>query len=381
MGDFQANFHRPEAGIRTVEGNLAGNRAAQLEKKRLHEQEEFELRKKQIIDDRYKQSSNIQNKFAGGGRMTQSETAFQEKTIGLVSIQEFKALQAKAERKNVDDHDGAGGTLQKERTAKEIAEYEKMEKKRKKKKMKEKRKIMSSLSFAHEEEEDDVEEYNIVDDARSNNIHVNECDNDNNKVNAITNIVKPMISSKKDPTVDTSFLPDQQRDRFIEDEKKKYEMEWKIKQVSMKHEKLEIVYSYWDGSGHRRSITCNKGNTIGEFLTLVHESLISEFKELYRIQIPSTDLLYIKEDLILPHDITFYDLIVTKARGKSGPLFHFDVHDDIRLGPIDTRIEKDESHPGKILERSWYERNKHIFPANRWEYYNPQKDYGNYTIS
>lgn len=27
---------------------------------------------------------------------------------------------------------------------------------------------------------------------------------------------------------------------------------------------------------------------------------------------------------------SFYDLIVTKARGKSGPLFHFDVHDDIR---------------------------------------------------
>ncbi len=44
---------------------------------------------------------------------------------------------------------------------------------------------------------------------------------------------------------------------------------------------------------------------------------------------------------ILPHDITFYDLIATKARGKSGPLFHFDVHEDVRLGPIDTRIEKD----------------------------------------
>lgn len=27
---------------------------------------------------------------------------------------------------------------------------------------------------------------------------------------------------------------------------------------------------------------------------------------------------------------SFYDLIVTKARGKSGPLFHFDVHDDVR---------------------------------------------------
>ena len=34
---------------------------------------------------------------------------------------------------------------------------------------------------------------------------------------------------------------------------------------------------------------------------------------------------YIKEDLIIPNHLSFYDLIVTKARGKSGPLFHFDV--------------------------------------------------------
>ena len=61
-----------------------------------------------------------------------------------------------------------------------------------------------------------------------------------------------------------------------------------------------------------------------------------------------------KEDLIIPHPITFYELILTKARGKSGPLFHFDVHDDIRLTD-DHRIEKDESHPGKIVEKRWYE--------------------------
>jgi hypothetical protein len=38
---------------------------------------------------------------------------------------------------------------------------------------------------------------------------------------------------------------------------------------------------------------------------------------------------------------SFYDLIVTKARGKSGPLFHFDVHDDVRM-VNDSRVEKDE---------------------------------------
>ena len=35
-----------------------------------------------------------------------------------------------------------------------------------------------------------------------------------------------------------------------------------------------------------------------------------------------------------------------QARGKSGPLFSFDVHDDIRM-VSDATVEKDESHAGK----------------------------------
>lgn len=83
---------------------------------------------------------------------------------------------------------------------------------------------------------------------------------------------------------------------------------------------------------------------------------------------------------------TFYDFIVNKARGKSGPLFSFDVHDDVRL-LHDATKERDEvcnkvppkkshdltalvqSHAGKVVERSWYQRSKHIFPASRWEVY------------
>ena len=63
---------------------------------------------------------------------------------------------------------------------------------------------------------------------------------------------------------------------------------------------------------------------------------------------------------------TFYDFIINKVRGKSRPLFNFDVHGDVRLLADATR-EKNESHAGKVVERNWYQRNKHIFPASRWE--------------
>lgn len=38
---------------------------------------------------------------------------------------------------------------------------------------------------------------------------------------------------------------------------------------------------------------------------------------------------------------SFYDFIINKARGKSGPLFSFDVHDDVRIVG-DASLEKDE---------------------------------------
>ena len=59
-----------------------------------------------------------------------------------------------------------------------------------------------------------------------------------------------------------------------------------------------------------------------------------------------SNLMYVKEDLVLPHNMSFYDLIISKARGKSGPLFHFDVYDDIRL-EHNANVEKEESHAGQ----------------------------------
>ena len=51
--------------------------------------------------------------------------------------------------------------------------------------------------------------------------------------------------------------------------------------------------------------------------------------------------MYIKEDLIIPHHYSFHDFIINKARGKSGPLFSFDVHEDVRM-TSNAKVEKDE---------------------------------------
>lgn len=149
-------------------------------------------------------------------------------------------------------------------------------------------------------------------------------------------------------------------------------------QEKVKNEEISITYSYWDGSGHRRQVRMKKGNSVQQFLQKCLETLRREFNDLKSVSVDQ--LMYVKEDLIIPHHYTFYDFIVTKARGKSGPLFTFSVQEDVRI-ISDATVEKEDSHAGKVCLRSWYERNKHIFPASRWEPYDPEKKWDQYTVS
>ena len=38
---------------------------------------------------------------------------------------------------------------------------------------------------------------------------------------------------------------------------------------------------------------------------------------------------------------------------------------------IEVKVEENEAAIGRVILRSWYEKNKHIFPASRWEAFDP----------
>lgn len=50
----------------------------------------------------------------------------------------------------------------------------------------------------------------------------------------------------------------------------------------------------------------------------------------------------------------------------------------VKVNPVVLFCPK--SHAGKVVLRSWYEKNKHIFPASRWEPYDPEKKWDKYTV-
>ncbi|KAI4165554.1 MAG: hypothetical protein LQ342_000967 [Letrouitia transgressa] len=127
------------------------------------------------------------------------------------------------------------------------------------------------------------------------------------------------------------------------------------------------------------------------------------------------DLMLVRGEIIIPHHFEFYYFIVNKTLGHAGaPIFDFSStktlpnsdssrpsvspstspepsdYDPISrpgknnskrnnglVTPADGNLEgvHDDPNHTKVVDRRWYERNKHIFPASVWEEYDPGKDY------
>ncbi|XP_077239944.1 XAP5 family protein [Tasmannia lanceolata] len=315
--------------------------------RRLEKQREVERRKIQELKNK---SASVGGQTGllqfGSGTSEILETAFKKETVGLVTREQYVEKRVNIRNKIEEE--------EKEKLQKLQQEEEELQLQKRKK-----RRIKGNprLSFA-----DDIDNGSDEEEAENNNQE------------------SKMVGHGKlgkDPTVETSFLPDSEREAEEQAERERLRKQWLREQEQIRNEPLEITYSYWDGAGHRRVIQVRKGDAIGGFLRAVQQQLAPEFREIRTTSVEN--LLYVKEDLIIPHQHSFYELIINKARGKSGPLFHFDVHDDVRT-IADATIEKDESHAGKVVERHWYEKNKHIFPASRWEIYDQTKKWERYTI-
>ena len=135
------------------------------------------------------------------------------------------------------------------------------------------------------------------------------------------------------------------------------------------------------------------------------------------------DLMLVRGEIIIPHHYELYYFIINKTLGPNGkPLFDYAAitqppqespspspipsdNDNSNSDPtsvpvpdpssktskrttkINSLISKADNHhlegatddPNftKVVDRRWYERNKHIFPASVWEEFEPGKDYAN----
>lgn len=134
---------------------------------------------------------------------------------------------------------------------------------------------------------------------------------------------------RKNPAVDTSFLPDREREEAERREREELRQQWLKRQEEMKQEEIEITYSYWDGSGHRKSVVvsqctypffepccsyglqCKKGDDVATFL----EKCRQQFPELRAVSVDN--LMYIKVGQFLQRLPCLPELTATYRRISS----------------------------------------------------------------
>ncbi|KAH7414162.1 XAP5, circadian clock regulator-domain-containing protein [Phaeosphaeria sp. MPI-PUGE-AT-0046c] len=119
------------------------------------------------------------------------------------------------------------------------------------------------------------------------------------------------------------------------------------------------------------------------------------------------DLMLVRGEVILPHHYEIYHFLFNKVMGYDSPLFSYSAQPTMAtptntspdadadtepamydpLKPIRKDKNKESTIPEdklegvnddpaitKVVDRRWYERNKHIFPASAWTEYAPDKD-------
>jgi len=332
-------------------------RIIQLAKRREREKEDIELQKQKMKDE-LQSLNEITTKFTA--HYDAIEETLKTNTVGLVTLDEMMQKQKDfiTKREIQLAHrrvDASLATLNKEKEAIVQRQQHQQEKYTEDNK----RRVLSFDLKDDEDEEEDAEPT------------VNE-EPSSSSANKGEMFLEPSQKKiRKDPSVDTAFLPDRLREAEENKLREELRLQWVEEQERLKSEEINIAFSYWDGSGHRRDTRIRKGATISQFLAKAVGLLRKDYSDLRSATADS--LMFVKEDLIIPQFYTFQDFIVAKAMGKTGPLFEFDAAAEIRLRQ--DAVLDSESHPAKVVLRSWFEKNKHIYPASRWEPFVPNKKY------
>ncbi|KZF19315.1 XAP5-domain-containing protein [Xylona heveae TC161] len=189
--------------------------------------------------------------------------------------------------------------------------------------------------------------------------------------------------------------------------------EFLVMQEAVKATEILMPFTFYDGThipggvckvrkGDHVWLFLDKARKVGAELAVGGGGEKANRREWARVGVD--DLMLVKGDLIIPHHYDFYYFIVNKTKGRDQvPLFPFssqptsttpsssrpeDEPDFNPLSkppkqkessrtPLDPRLEGYDNDPTltKVVDRRWYERNKHIFPASTWEEFDPTKDY------
>ncbi|KAI1809789.1 XAP5-domain-containing protein [Poronia punctata] len=182
------------------------------------------------------------------------------------------------------------------------------------------------------------------------------------------------------------------------------------RQERVKATEIAVPFVFYDGSNIPGGMVrvkkgdfvwqfLDKSRKVGADLAVGEKEKSHARREWARVGVD--DLMMVRGNVIIPHHYEFLFFIMNKTLGPNGTiLFNYDAEvtlplpDEEAIGgncqprspttmssavtqaPIES-LEGASDDPvlTKVVDRRWYERNKHIYPASTWQDFDPEKDY------
>lgn len=184
-------------------------------------------------------------------------------------------------------------------------------------------------------------------------------DDDENSADEIK-LIKPASKFKrgKDPSVNTDFLPDKDRDDALLEETQKQRAQWLDAQERLKEELFTIDYCFYDGTSQRKSMKLRKGETVRYFL----DEARLHFPELKGVSL--NDLMFIKDHFYVPDHYTFYELMEMPGKDPKqyDTLARWTEAEQVKVKQLGVQT----TQTVRIVQRHFYEKNYASHPFTNW---------------
>lgn len=177
-------------------------------------------------------------------------------------------------------------------------------------------------------------------------------------------------------------------------------------QEAVKATEIAIPFVFYDGTntpgGTVRAkkgdfvwVFLDKSRKVGAQLAVGGDKNANARRDWARVGVD--DLMLVRGTVIIPHHYEFYFFIMNKTLGPGNVrLFNYSAETPTKASrgfetpqpnplssankdsPVDIHTLEgagDDPTLTKVVDRRWYERNKHIYPASMWQEFDPEKDY------
>ncbi|EFE30392.1 uncharacterized protein ARB_02764 [Trichophyton benhamiae CBS 112371] len=330
---------------------------------------------------------------------TTAEDLFKSQTVGLVKLSDYRKRRAEVlEQKEREAHDKSlgrftpGTSRSGTPSAGDKADGEQSDEPLKKKKKKVRALAKSKLSFGNDEDEGETEDTPNISRDPSESRSRSGTPRESSPKPPRRLAPNPHLTLPRPKLVTKSALEAESKARDA------LRREFLALQEVVKATEIVIPFIFYDGTNiPAGQVTVKKGDPVWLFLDrcrkvgaklgLAGAGGAARGRKDHRrewARVGVDDLMLVRGGVIIPHHYEFYYFIanrISNFSGNGGLLFDYSdaapptsSENNSNATPVPEGKDADPTLT-KVVDRRWFERNKHIFPASLWREYEPGPEF------